>query len=474
MIDGTEISACMDLGAFDPTKPDCGVKEFIQKSKRLLDWICIMEDRRPDFYLTYKGNEEIVPLNRHGPNTHTWRTQDLKRLVKFLHLYGISVQIGFWIHECQWVDERHPELLMMRSTGSLWKDNIARSADINPLKKMRKDEDYGIKEGERFYEYALSQYKKIQAEFEFDGLFIGDGGMGFREFGDDKRGLKFFDYSENWLDEFVNSKYYKAHENCAIKEAGFATVKARDIWNEHWNEWLKFNVDSWTELYRYIAKGVHEFGGKLSAYNTMNYGPIIALLHGVDYRAIAEAGLDYLIFQTYDYAWGPLKFEMVNKDISTNLFELRATKAFVDNKTKVFFTAEIGDRVEGWKCPIAHTLGEVYMYGYNNYFDGKTWRAACDGSFVVWGNHVSREEWTMLKNAFQKVVKSNHEPLGKVLVWDDEVVNKVLNSPFDVFGSDVYSPIMKVMHKAIESESYIDGIIRKEYLDKVKVDAILE
>ncbi len=474
MIDSTEVSACVDLGAFDPTLPDCGVKAFVQRSKRLLDWVCIMEDRRPDFYLTYRGTEDSVPLNRHGPNMQAWRPLDMKRLIKFLHLYGLTVQLGFWVHESQWVDERHPELLMMRSTGSWWRDNIARSADINPLKRMRGDKEYGIEEGQRFYEYALSQYKKLQRDFEFDGLFIGDGGMGFREFGDDRRGLKFFDYSEAWLDEFVKSKYYKPHENCAIIEAGFATVKARDIWTVHWNDWVKFNVERWTEFYRYMAHGVHATGGKLSAYNAMNYGPIIALLHGVDYRQIAEAGLDYLIFQTYDYAWGPLKFEMVNKDISTNLFELRATKAFVDNKTKVFFTTEIGDRVEGWKCPIAHTLGEVYMYGYNNYFNGSKWTAASDGSFIVWGNHVTQEEWLLLKNAFNKVVKSGHEPLGKVLIWDDVLINKVLNSPFDYLGSDVYSTISTTMRKVLDSESYIDGIIRKEYLDKVKVDTINE
>jgi len=513
MIDNFEVMTCADLGAFNPIKDDCALGKFLDNSRGLLDKVVIMEDREPNFFLTYREDDSsVVPMNRHGPRDDVWKQRDLKRLVDSFHENGIEVLIGFWVHECKWIDERHPELLMRRSTGSLWRDPVAHSADFNPLKGLSRDLEFGIEEGSSFSEYALSQYRGLEANFGFDGLFIGDGGMGFREYGDDRRGLRYFDYSDKWINEFIESAYCEEHDLCPLKESASVTVKARDIWAHHWADWTRFNCDRWTRFYEYISKGVHALGGKLAAYTCMNYGPCIAINHGIDYKAIANAGLDYLVFQTYDYAWGPYKFDILSKDITTNLFELLCTKAYIGKtRTKLLFTTEVGDRVEGWKSPIAHTLGETYTYANTTFFDGERKRSCVDGTLMVWGNFLEPWEWELLLNAYRNITifaereisewhiprpfYHGNMPKFKILMWDDKSVESVLETVAtkqkDVYiverggkrghhlldtvateQKDVYAYHEPTKKKVMDAGGFIGWIVRREDSDRINAEPV--
>ena len=173
-----------------------------------------------------------------------------------------------------------------------------------------------------------------------------------------------------------------------------------------------------------MADAVHATGGMLAAYNVMNYDPALARLHGVDYRAIAEAGLDVLVFQAYDYAWGPLGpfgfLHIAKKDLATNLAALLRTRAHVgyDTRMQIVVTVETEDEVETWNAPVAHTLGEAYALGNAAAFDGKAWRRAADGAFIVWGNSVSPQEWRGLAAAFQQLSAPPPTP-ASALVWSE-------------------------------------------------------
>jgi hypothetical protein len=358
----------------------------------------------------------MVGLNRHGPRSDAWRQQDLRRLVVALQTRGVRVLLGYWIHECRFVDERHPELLIRDQHGNLWQDEVERNADFNPMRRMRGDDEADVREGERYSTWSARQYAKIQRDFGFDGLFLGDGGMGFRRHGKDWKDLRHFDFHEEWLAEFRADAGFMEHEAC--------TLDARDVHVYHWPHWVAWNTRRWTEYYREMAAAVHAAGGLLAAYNCMNYDPALARLHGVDYREIARAGLDILVFQAYDYAWGPLGpfgfLHIERKDLATNLRALLRTRAHVgyDTPMQIVVTVETVDEVETWNAPEAHTLGEAYAYGGAVAFDGDAWRRAADGALVVWGNDVPHSEWTALRAAFAHVSAPPAPPTG-ALVWDD-------------------------------------------------------
>lgn len=434
-----DVGACVDLGAFDPRQPDAGAGEFVRRAggPGALDWVVIMEDREPDFFHGYRGYvaDAPVPLNRHGPLPHQWTMSDLRRLVAALKENGVSPFYGYWLHECAWVDDRHPELLMRTADGSVWQDRELKNADFNPMKRMRAEPENGVEEGERYHEWAARRYAEIARDFGFEGLFLGDGGMGFRRHGHDWMDLRWFDYDAAWTSEFAATEGCVDHPGCALRCESSASRRARDVREHHWAAWVAWNTDRWTSYYRETAEAVHRAGGKLAAYNVMNYDPAVARLHGVDYRAIAEAGLDVCVFQAYDYAWGPLgPFAWAGirrKDHDTNLRSMLLARAAMGFATscRLVITVETDDSVERWDCPAPHTLGQALSLGLATGFDGERWRRAADGAFVVWGNAVGAGEWASLRAAFDAIERATPTP-GAALVWRESDVEKLVDASF--------------------------------------------
>lgn len=425
--------ACVDLGAFDPSKPDCGVAEYVVLAQRTLTWVTIMEDRQPIWFHGYAGYEPDapVPLNRHGPRSDAWRMADLKRLVDAFHAQGVKVLYGYWVHECDFVDLHHPELLIRDATGALWQDRRELNADFSPLRRMRADPAHDVREGERYAAWSVRRYAKLAQDFGFDGLFLGDGAMGFRRHGHDWKDLRHFDYHEDWLAEFAADHAFDHHSGCVVGTDAPTSAQAADVQAHHWAHWVSFNTERWTDYYRTMAEGVHATGGLLAAYNVMNYDPALARMHGVDYRGIAEAGLDILVFQAYDYAWGPLgpfgELAIAKKDLETNLQTLLRTRAHVgfDTPMRIVITVETEDEVETWDAPVAHTLGELHHYGNATVHDGARWRRAVDGAFIVWGNSVSDAEWRALSSAFDTLAAPPPAP-RTMLLWDDREIDAMV------------------------------------------------
>ncbi|HWG89430.1 MAG TPA: hypothetical protein VNZ52_01140 [Candidatus Thermoplasmatota archaeon] len=479
MASGFEVGVCVDLGAFHPHEQDYGGRRYLENAGRTPHWVCLMEDRAPTFYHTFSTYQPdaAVPLNRHGPNPHAWTQRDLKGLVETLQAEGVAVLLGYWIHECGWVDDRQPQLLMRQADGAVWGDRVKQNADFNPMKRLRADPVQGIPAGKPYMEWATEQYRRLQAAFGFDGLFLGDGGMGFRHHGHDEKGLTVFDYSPEWVQAFRESAHHVPHEGCALgREDAPAAEWAEDVRAHHWAAWVDWNTAEWTGFYAHMAREVHATGGKLAAYNVMNFDPALALVHGVDYRGIAEAGLDYLVFQTYDFAWGDLGpfgfLAMKKKDLQTNLEALLATRAHVghDIPMKILFTAETNDSVEHWDSPMPHTLGEAYAYAGARSFTGRKWVPVVDGAFIVWGSDMPAEEWQWLARAFAEA-SAPRDPAGSLLVWDEE---KDLRCLLDTIHGKVTPGDLYAHHEAFTRRgpvhAALGGVLRAEHVARLSAE----
>lgn len=305
--------ACVDLGAFD------------RKIPRLapIEAVVIMEDRLPQFFLEYKNYSPdlATSLNHHGPKKVLKTQADLKRLVVQLHEQGIGVFIGFWgqyrgaLGESTFWIKRHPEVRPLDS----------RSSDMNPLVHL-----HG--EAMNFADYVSMQYQKLARDFDFDGLFLGDGLNGYRIF----------------------------TEPDAFRDK-------------------RTTIPMWNQFYRTVANGVHAAKGLLLAYDCMGFSPFEAILHGSDYKSQALAGLDFLVVQTYPYAWGEFWLRDKNGfDFASARDHLRRVKqSLLGAHTRVFYTLEVGDSVEGWHAPREHTLRQ------QEEFD-----TLSDGKMIVWGNEM--------------------------------------------------------------------------------------
>ena len=310
-----ETWACVDLGAFARPLP------------RLpgLTGVVIMEDRDPFFFLTFDHYRPWAPatLNRHGPRRDLLTQHDLKLLVNDLKLQGISVLIGVWnyagfvprsLHPNPFL-RAHPELT--RTPGS---------SDLYPFVTLRK-------EGITYAEYIAHQYEKLVDTFGFDGLMLGDGFCGFRSFGDPDR--------------------------------------YRDM--EH-------TIPQWTEFYATVARAVHHSSGLLFAYDCQGLSASEARRHGVDYRELARVGLTCLVFQSYPQAWGEYWLARYADRFDLEACRINLTsvkKALAGTATKVLYTVELGDVVEGWSADPAKTRRAMEVLD-----------PLADGRFLVWANDL--------------------------------------------------------------------------------------
>jgi hypothetical protein len=288
-----------------------------------LEGVVIMEDRDPQFFLPFAGYQapRAADLNRHGPR-HDWVTQeDLRTLVGQLQAQGVKTAIGFWNYG-GWQFHRRPAWL--RAHPEL--RHVPLSSQLYPFVYLRPEHI-------TYAEYIGRQYARLREAFNFDGLMLGDGFCGFSSIWDPDR------YAD------------QAHM-----------------------------IPRWTAFYRTIADAVHYAGGTLLAYDEMGMSAGAAARHGADYRALADAGLDILIYQSYPQAWAGFWLESYRSrfDLAANLRNLPTViAALAGTNTKVLYTVELGDSVERWWADPRRTLEQMAVLD-----------PLAAGRFLVWANDL--------------------------------------------------------------------------------------
>jgi len=286
-----------------------------------VEGVVIMEDRDPEFYLSFQDYAPgaVTRLNRHGP-LRAWSTQqDLKELVAGLNAQGLKVAIGFWSYGGWWL---HRKPRWLREHPELRRPPL--SSHLYPFVRLHR-------EGIEYAEYIARQYERLHTAFGFDGLMLGDG------------------------------------------LCGFGSIWDPDLYRDK-----APTIPQWTRLYATIAGTVHRTGGTLLAYDQMGFPYTEAREHGVDYRDLAGAGLDVLVYQSYPQAWAGFWLdEYPNRfDLRASVNNLKTITASLEGTTaKVFYTVELGDAVERWQADPERTLAQM---------DALDPLAA--GRFLVWAN----------------------------------------------------------------------------------------
>ncbi|HLW46549.1 MAG TPA: hypothetical protein VKW09_02140 [bacterium] len=152
------------------------------------------------------------------------------------------------------------------------------------------------------------------------------------------------------------------------------------IWNPDRYGDRARTIPRWTAFYRTIAEAVHGAGGALLAYDEMGMSAGEAACHGADYRALADAGLDILIYQFYPQAWAGFWLESYRSrfDLAANLRNLpTVTAALAGTNTRVLYTLELGDSVERWWADPRRTMEQMTSLD-----------PLAGGRFLVWANDL--------------------------------------------------------------------------------------
>lgn len=325
-IEKKSFAPLVDLGVFDLDKLRNGTLNLDVLTELGTKEIVIMEDRSPKFFLNYDGykKDAAVPLNRHGNADQKWQMEDLKKLIDLLHQKGIRVVIGFWGNTGD--KDNNP---FVRDNWENLKPVVPTSDDVNPLSfvKSRKEKGKEIP----FADYVVGQYEDLKRDFGFDGLFLGDGLMGFRSFLDPDGPYDFSDITPLWTD------FYKRVYG-GVKRAG----ENDTLW-----------------AYDCMANGAHK-----------------ARRNGLDLQAITPY-VDNYIFQSYgNDAWGNNYMNLPGYNVNRDARELATLPEALKAKTR--YSVGLGDSVEQWKGKRAN-IKEKHALLRDN---------ARKGTLGVWSNDM--------------------------------------------------------------------------------------
>jgi hypothetical protein len=326
-IEAPSFAPLVDLGAFsleDLRNNQLNLKKLKEAG---IAEIIIMEDRAPHFFLNYDrySPEENVPLNRHGNTKVNWTMDDFRSLIDKLHENGIRAVIGFWANTA----EKDKNSFVSKNWERL-KPLLPGSDDMNVMSFVINEKGEEIP----FADYVVEQFAKLHKDFGLDGLFLGDGLMGFRSFLDMETR---YDFSE---------KQYL-----------------------------------WTDFYRRVFKGVTDTSPQagLWAYDCLGKGKNASRLAGVSIDAITPL-IDNYVFQSYaNDAWGDRYMNLPDYTLERDKDAVSSISE--ETKQKVRYTVGLGDSVEHW-------------WGRKKWIQDKHEKVgphAKKGSVGVWSNELIRK-----------------------------------------------------------------------------------
>jgi hypothetical protein len=314
----------LDLGAFPD--PQEGARCVFASLQELgIREIVLMEDRHPVFFFHYQHFDPklSVPLNRHGPFSHQWTQGDLFHLMEVARSFGISVFLGFWLHNDRLPGSAHGFLASYGGENFFSENSFAlsslwpRGGDMHPFTQVNTHlGKYTL------VDYIGIRYRALVRDFGFSGLFIGDGGMGMRNF--------------FHLDDVIDFSPY---------------------------------ISAWTDFYRRLGEVVHDTGGTVLAYDCNGYGKEEVLRHGVDYAQLLGANtsgkpyLDRLILQYYPEAWS--RYMRVPDRTNDQQNRQRITSVLEWTKGlpgQCVLSYELGDAVEGWSVSLMQGKRQMEYY----------------------------------------------------------------------------------------------------------------
>ncbi|MBC7288183.1 MAG: hypothetical protein H5T86_09105 [Armatimonadetes bacterium] len=282
----------IELIGFDNEQPDYGIAQYLERAGFVPDAVSLFLFN-PDFVHTHDscGEDITFPFDYSSygghPTSYERKRQDWTRfqlmgLVRELQQRGVAVYFSVFdiFVTDQWIG-RHPELLHVDREGN-------RIRSICPWKRMA--------DGTWYEDFFASQLARVLTDYNFDGYHQADG------YSHPRLTLYQGDFSDDMVDQFLSDT------NAALPsylrppcgdDPDVIRKRANYIWRELRREWISFYSRRISRFCNKVARAVHGVGRKVVANQALTREPFQALYrYGVDYRAIADAGVDGFILET--------------------------------------------------------------------------------------------------------------------------------------------------------------------------------
>ena len=409
----------VDLRCFDNTQPDMGVRKYLEKlgfvphrifnHETYMDQIHTHTGAIDDAYL-----EPQWVAQRAVPGAQTWTKRQFKMLIDQLHLWKIEFYQGCeaawscWpeygeINKCTYLYEHLSETFIVNRNGVTTGEGGM--GGINPLRRFR--------DGRLYEDLILQDLSRFLVDYECDGFFAADGFVGL------VIPLENGCYGDDMIEQFTE------YTGIVVPQ-GSTPERADYIWEHLRGEWASFYADRWAAFHRKLSEAMKKIGKKLTTFTPFQMGPADALLmFGIDYRKSYEAGLRSVALEIMEEVTSR-RFQICTGWESVGIANATTAKV-VGEDMEILWTVATCNSPEHWntmrdqspilerECLSLPTLQIIKKDG--------TRQRAIDGYLPIFGNDLSKEEWSWLHRRMEEGFGYQvQKQLGPVILWSDKIL----------------------------------------------------
>jgi hypothetical protein len=415
----------IELIGFDNESRDFGVKAYLDHTGFLPDAVSLLL-YNPDFVHAHEGMDQdrTFPIDFSSYAAHPssyertrqdWTKFQLRGLVQELQKYGSAVYFSIFdlFVTREWIGH-HPELLHVTSRGE-------RISSVCPWKRFR--------DGRSYEDFFVAQLGRVLHDYGFDGFHQADG------YSHPRLPLYEGDYSDDLIEQFVRATGVPLPDGLGDPAGDEAEVLQRRrewIWRHARREWIEFYARRVQAFCRKVADAVHAQGKQVVLNNALTRDPFQALYrYGVDYRRLAEAGVDGFMVETVapGVTLGAESGMEANPHYDYQAM-LLLVKASVPHLMLRCLNG-VHDVNEQWDV-LRHgpTLLEREIYGQANLYvwnpEGQPERCS-RGPLVCLADGLQRHEWQWLKQWWDLAFSvTPRRIVGATLVWSDHTLERQL------------------------------------------------
>jgi len=417
-----------ELIGFDREQPDRGVAEYLEAAGFVPAGICLLLTC-PSFVLAHQDQPEEVELppdfcarNAHDRNPlqrrQAWTNWDLKALIRALHDHGIQVYLTVFTWSGRfreaWLND-HPEAgLVVRDAG--W------AAAVNVLARLA--------DGSYVEDLWAERLTAVLEDYGFDGWHEADG------FGPLGGPIYRLCVSDDTVAQFLELRGVRLPPHVA-GSCGHDLEKlerrAAWLWRHAREEWIAFYAERWGRFWHKTVAALHARGKRAVVNSAWGREPFESLYrYGVDYRRIAQSGVDGIIVETVaaGLCMDPRPSAGHPNRHHDFLAMLMLLKASVPG-TRLIFLHNVHDTVEEWDA-VRHrpAVLEREIEALSNVVctrsDGGL--APCaDGFLVCLGDGLRAEAWTWLRERWALAFSdAPRRTLGATLIWSNAAMDAQL------------------------------------------------
>ena len=453
-----------ELLAFDNSLSDCGVESYLKRTGFIPDGISLLVSHI-DFVMLHRGMKDEYELfpdicSRRGHEGNEerkrqkWTNYQLRELVRHLQQHSVKVFFSFFIvlqrntFHNEWALE-HPEILI-RSAGH------GNCEAVNLLGRLD--------DGTFFEDIFVEKLQKVVVDYGFNGWHGADSqGPGCSLCSGDASDEFIFQFAEYFGKDRIDKKYLQAMNTSVPK----LTERLQYIWHNFNREWADFTSQRWVTFWDKATKAMHALN-KETMLNSPNTKSIFESIFyfGLDYRKIAEIGVDYLLVESVATSIMLIEggYERLF-DYCAALAELKASLPGM----KLINLIGVKDVVESYDS-LRHAPSRLerdfYALANQTILKNDSLERCGNGYMVCLGDGITQNEWDFLNN-LHKISYSFDPAESGELVWLSE------SEIFDTLRDDhqkhgTWPPYLQVSYLVEKHALDISCVCTREAIDTLK------